>query len=453
MNCETAQHQLSAWTDGELSPDSKVELEDHLAECPTCRVCADENDSMDDQLRRALAHGRSESQRVTFRVMNQLTREPRPSMTASTSMMLRTSSRWISLLLATAAGFALALLVLPNNNPPEVVGQNPELAFATVQVATGPIEVAPISREDPAFVFPSDPIVTVGTKMRTGPSRKCELKTTDGTTIRMDVDTQIAVPSQHELVLEKGRMWCQVRGDSPVIEVKSGGVTVQVSQATCDIRSDGQRTELIALNGSVAVVGSKWQGDVQSGNKVSFTSNELIDETPIDNPVIATRWVNDLLLRKGNDDRELQARVQQLWAEFGHSKVQHLYEDELRSLGVGCAPHLLAFINSQDAEHQDRLRREKATLILSDVADFSVVPDLVALLDDPNSQVRFHVAHGLMRLTGRDMGIAAEQWRDLTLQQRRSVLTRWHEWLNREGERFPGRSTHPLMKQRMMKKA
>lgn len=55
MDCTAAQIALSAWLDGELSPQEAQELQEHLAGCPRCRALREEFTALSDLLREAPA--------------------------------------------------------------------------------------------------------------------------------------------------------------------------------------------------------------------------------------------------------------------------------------------------------------------------------------------------------------------------------------------------------------
>ena len=457
MDCHQTIEQLSIWLDGESPPDVAAAIADHLTACPACAARADELRSLNAQLNDLFADDRWQSQRLADQVVQRLNL---PHHGVETATSTGASSPWsigwrvswaASLVAATAAGFLIAMFVLPP--APEVVrtGDDPSTlagsAFATVEVATGPVEVAPMLTSK--FSCPEIPVVEVGMKMRTGP-KKCELRKSDGTTIRLDRDTVISVPSDNELVLEEGRLWCRQIGAEPMTVKSSDGAAAKVDNAVIGLSRCDDGTELIALEGDVEVVGGKWSSVVGAGTKVRYNTESVLAETGIDNPVLATRWLNELLLLNDESDAELQSRVQQLWAAVGYAKLQNLYEDELRSLGVGCVSPLTSFLKSEKADHQQSRRRVLATKILADVAGFQSIPDFVDLLEDASGEVRFHAARGLQRLTGRDMGVKGERWRDASDVDRAKWRAAWQTWLRTQDDWFPPLRSEDLIKPRVL---
>lgn len=426
MNCEHVIDQLSAWIDGELPPQEGRAIEEHLGLCSDCGNVAAELRVIHQELGREFCLAPESAGRVADRVINQL-----PLQDAAQSRLPAKNWTWLaSVLAAVAAGFILALCTLPRADRISVNSRNGQLSatpFAAVRVSTGPLEVSPLTGQL-TFTKHDSSRLEVGTKLRTR-NHKSELQTTSGVTIRLDSGTQISVPSVDEVVLESGRLWCQT-GDGPTFAISGGGARINMTRATCDIKRDPRGTELIALDGSIQVLGNDWQSNVETGTKVSLGNHGIVNQGGPFHPVIETRWIHELLLQKDTGEEELQQRVEQLWASVGYSKVCYLYEEELRSLGGSCVNPLSSFLASRKEFHQRDHRRVLAAQILADVADFSAISRLILLLDDEDGQVRFHIARGLHRITGRDIGISQEDWKTATAEQRAASIAEWRKWLS-----------------------
>jgi hypothetical protein len=138
-----------------------------------------------------------------------------------------------------------------------------------------------------------------------------------------------------------------------------------------------------------------------------------------------TKWVNEIVALKGKDNPELQARVNQLLAQIGATKMQHLAEAEIRALGDHAALPLTCYIQSPESLAEGRRRRDAAR-ILADIASAPSVPDFVALLADGDPQVRVQVARGLERLTGQTLGFDAAYWAGTDITRGAAA---WKTWL------------------------
>ena len=146
--------------------------------------------------------------------------------------------------------------------------------------------------------------------------------------------------------------------EGEAIAVRSCGAKINVSNGSYDVRClDSKEAELIAIDGNVEVSGEDWKSTVRAGSKIRLSGGKIVGEVRVDHPMIETRWIHELLREKSPEDAEVMQRVDQLWASIGFSKMQHLHEEELRTLGTSCVRPLMAFLKSGRAEHQAKHRR------------------------------------------------------------------------------------------------
>lgn len=434
MSCERFVDQMSAWIDGELLASESRELEHHLAECESCAELAKTLQGLHARTVELFEPVDDSVELVTERVMNQI---PLQKLDTVPSQQ-RAAHGWLPwfLSVATAAilGFVLASIRDEPASAPVLPVGSEAIRFADFRVSTGPVAVAPGDDVD-AFRTPDGTAIDVGTIMWTGPY-KSELMTPSGAIIRLDSGTRVSVASANELVLEEGRLWCRSVGAGSPLAVTSRGTKVHVDNATCDIQSGDGGVELLSLDGDVQLQGQGWESKVASGRKVRFTRDGLVDEMGISNPLIETRWIHELLIRKHAADAELKERVEQLWASIGFSKVRYLFEEELRAMGPSCVLPLTSFLASHEDKHQNDHRRVHAATIVADVCDYSAVPRLIDLLDDRDPEVRRQMARGLSRVTGRSMSGDPQRWKTASQDQRTGWVEKWREWLE-QSRRFP----------------
>ena len=441
MKCHECVEQLSALLDGEISTDDRVRIEQHLAKCPTCTQIQLELRDVDKRLRMELEPAvRRSVNRVTMLVGQQL--ESLNDRLRNRQVHLERRLQWLaSIAAAIAVGYFIGATAhrTPSINLAHVVDdgktESPD-AMATIGLVTGPVEVA-LPDTTTFLTCTTDAKLDVGMKMRTGPNRKCELETENGAMIRLDGDTEVYFSNQNEVVLQKGRVWCcETSRDQPSssVTVRSNGAAIRVSGASCDVRNVDSGTEVLALSGDVQVVGSNWQHDVPAGQKVAFAKNGPVQSVGISNPVLETRWLHELLLRKDDATEELSVRVHRLLADVGYSKMQNLLEEEIRALGPRCVDPLVAFLQSEVPKHQPRRRRLSAAMIIRDLAEFRSAPDLVPLLSDDDASIRYYIAVALRRLFGRDIVATPDQWRDGTREERSVWTAEVRQWMevNRE---------------------
>ena len=117
-------------------------------------------------------------------------------------------------------------------------------------------------------------------------------------------------------------------------------------------------------------------------------------------------------------------RVNEMLAMLGRTKMAHLYEYEMRSLGDHCVLPLTRFVQSPQS-NDDIYRRREAARIASDLASPAYIPAMIELLDDADPDVRVVAARALLRLTGSTRGFDEAYWRAADLEAGRAS---WRAW-------------------------
>jgi len=191
------------------------------------------------------------------------------------------------------------------------------------------------------------------------------------------------------------------------------------------------------LQGSIKVKESNNEQIVATGEQLSIVDGKISKDRIYDLALAAT-WVNELLAMKGRDNQELGQRVNDLLARIGRTKMEEMYEGEIRALGDHCVLPLSRYIQSDLSKGPDQqYRRVTAARILSDVAQPWSIPELIALLADRDADVRYYAALGLKRLTAQTQGRSPEEWRDLPVAQTRENYQRWQTWWEKNKNRYP----------------
>jgi HEAT repeat protein len=134
-----------------------------------------------------------------------------------------------------------------------------------------------------------------------------------------------------------------------------------------------------------------------------------IEHSTVD-PLLRTRWINDLLRLRDKNDPELIQRVRALLALAGRSTTPDLFERELRAFGERGAPALLSILNRSPDSWSFEQRRHAAR-VLADLAGPREVAALVKLLRDDDGDVRTAAERALIRITGTSLK-GAEAWED-----------------------------------------
>ncbi len=465
MDCHDVRSQLPAWLDDELNVDARDPLQAHLETCPSCRADAESLQSLDADLARAFRPQREAAARIADRVAEALQREPphTQSAVANAARSRTVLSQWTFFFMAAAAGFLLALLIFPPSprqiaqpdNNARHVSPSAEPSLARLVVSTGDIEVRPPGETDWAVVSGSDRFrCPSDTEVRTGVGVCCELETVDLCTIRLNEGTELTVRSRSEIELRAGQIWCSSPSEMSLHVISTALTKPLVSDnpspwsCVCpsnasllsEVDSEGG-CRIFTASGEIDVTMGSEQQRLKQGQVARISGGRLVIEAHHADALLSTSWMHSLLMRKGHTSGELGDRVNRLLASVGRSKLDNLYEDEIRSLGEHCVLPLLRYVQSP-LSLEDSQRRHRAMLILTDVAPTWAVGELIGLLADEDSLVRMQAATALQRLTRQTQGRAPADW-SAPLSECEATLGAWRQWWQANASRYPPPDARP----------
>lgn len=423
MECEAAMERLWALIDGELGEEERAGVEAHVGRCAACGRALEGLRGLDARLRSAVEPGRRAAGEVSRRVMARLA----PGRARLSGWRLAAG-----LALSAGAGFAAAWLL--RTGPGRTSGSIERPALAELTLATGLIEAS--EAEGVWSVLPTGGAIRAGARVRTGPAWRCEFRTADGSEIRLDTDTEFRFAAGREFELPRGRVWSTVKRAAAPFSVRFALARVTALGTQFDVRAENGRGEVMVVEGATRVTAGGVEQRVEAGEALAVVDGRLGEKQRVDDLVSATRWVHEILVLKGRDNPELLARVNDLLAQIGETKMDFVYEQEMRWLGDSCVLPLTRYIQSPRSQ-PDESKRHRAARILSDIAQPWSVPDLIELLNDEDGEIRYFAARGLSRLTGQDFGRTAESWRDHGVVACEDTLERWREWWKRNEQRFP----------------
>jgi ferric-dicitrate binding protein FerR (iron transport regulator) len=433
MDCEQASILMCAKIDGEITSEDEAALQGHLSQCAACRAALEAMTAQDVQLNDTFGSRRAAATAVAERTILTLHHEQ-----------TRPASRFriLPMLISAAAGFLVALLLFrPWSHAPEkVVGLvpvNQPAPAGHLALATGIIE----------FRCPGDaqwqPMPTGGgvipnSRIRTGPNVRCEIAMNDGSQVRLNSNSELLVKDPRTFSLDSGEMFSAVSPASIPFQVLLAEATVTALGTEFDLTCQPGNTSLAVVEGSMKVKGKSTEATVKTGERVSIEQGNPGKVRGDYNLILATSWVNELLMLKGRDNAELNRRVNDLFARIGEAKMAGLYEEEIRSLGSHCVVPLTKYIQSDlskpAAEHRHRV---EAARILSDMAQPWSIGDLITMLRDKDPDVRYYAAKALHRLKGgADFGRTPEQWRD-DRGGSDQAYQQWQEWWTENKSRYP----------------
>ncbi|MBL9122706.1 MAG: FecR domain-containing protein, partial [Planctomycetaceae bacterium] len=289
----------------------------------------------------------------------------------------------------------------------------------------------------PVLKCPESTPIARDSIVRTGATERCEIALDPGNAVRLDCNSEVALREAEVVEVKRGRIWLGCDSERSGVEIQAGGGTIvarKPAQLAVDCRPDA--TRLMVIDGTARVRTVEGARQVDAGKQVRIVQGKVEDDPEWRDALVETAWVNSLLALRREDHPELVARVDQLLAKIGAVKLSLLYEDELRRLGDGGVPPLLAYLDSTRDTPQI-VQRATAARIAADVSETSRIADLIALLTDPHAEVRFHAARGLERLTGRNQGIDPQAWQSQTWAACEPVHQKWIDWWAANRDRYP----------------
>jgi hypothetical protein len=437
MDCELATNLLSARLDGQLAAADAPLLDAHLATCEPCRLTAEALAQLDESLTESFAPRRAAATAVAERVIHRIQLE-------SPAVSTKSRAWWLPMILSAAAGFALAFVVLAPWKKPTTTAvdktANPATIPAVTQplgklsVATGAIELQLPGQSD-WTVMPTGGAIPPNARVRTPDGVRCEFLMADASEVRLNGGTELVFTSPRAFNLVAGQVFTSVRPGPTIFEVALADASVSSAAETqFDLLATAPSAAVLTVvEGATRVRGRAAEQLVKTGERVKLDRGTLGEKQAVRNLTIATNWVNELLVMKGRDNQELVKRIDHLFAEIGRTKLEQLYEEEIKALGDHCVIPLTRYIQSPRSK-EEPYRRTKAMQILGDMAQPWSIPDLIPMLDDDSADVRYHAARALRRLAGTDLNISPENWRD---RRDPKLVKSWDNWWATNKHRYP----------------
>jgi ferric-dicitrate binding protein FerR (iron transport regulator) len=475
MNCEEAANLICARIDGEAVDDgAAVALEAHLGDCAGCRATAEAMQLQDATLVRAFAPQRVAAEAVAERVAEAMADRGAGALARPSRMRL-----WLPLTAALAAGVVVAAVTLgpylrrsgpqqTDGRPvPGTVPQQAPQSIAQISLRTGDVFTCPTHTPGAWQPVAAGAAVPEGTRVRTGPSARVELRMADGSQVRLNGDTDACFSGGRAVELKQGQLWSAVPQDSQPLRVSmppgDGGTATAVAApgSRLDVSCESRESVLTAVHGPAKLTDRRGaETHVPAGESVRIVDGLLSGRSTAGDVLLATRWLNDLLLLKGRDDPELTARVNELLSRINAENattrpasapgvlapgVPGPVEQFVRAQGDQWSAPMACYVQSP-ASQADRSKRLTAARLLADLAPPWAIPDLIALLGDRDGEVRFHAATALQRLTGQTLGVspaacASDSGPAVELTQKK-----WQAWWEQNKGRHADKSQIPSTK-------
>jgi hypothetical protein len=364
----------------------------------------------------------------------------------------RSTTRWAGWIAAAAAGFVAGVILMRPANPPAAplqISVQPADPIAHLALVSGEVFTCPSEKTSWQPVAPGDGLAP-GAKLRTADAAKCEVVLPGGSRLRLNSGTELKLATAGDVQLTGGQIWSAVGPSAGPLRIAAGDTQVTTPSAQLDIACAANAATVTVVAGSAQVNCPGLATTVRGGEmlRVGGEPPPKYGCVPMDDPIRATRWLDDLLVLLPPDDPELLARVDALLARIvaersatataasGPGPVEH----DVRARGrAWAAPMARYAIDHRSAPAEtDRAKRRTAAHLLADLAPPSSVPDLIAMLADDDSEVRFHAAAALNRLTGQTLGFSPD--RCAAEPRDAAPVAAWQEWWAQNRSRYPERS-------------
>lgn len=452
MNCPEIQDLLSPWLDGELSPDEREQVVEHLSGCQHCTQTLSRLQGLDASLRSQLAPQPEQLARLAERLAGALgatsTRAVTPSRTA----------RFKGWPAVAAAALVLGVVLVPAFQWDGDWGANPGFKAITGNPQFEPLSIAQlvhvvgsVSIREPAAAdwwtlpagSPGALEFAAGTHVRTAAGGLCEVVTTCGNRLRLNESTEVALVSTTDVELVTGVVWCRAPSDcrvdmrpppaaadalanSPEAKSPLPQFICPADTSCVTTSNEGSPWEILAADGMLEIVEAGATRPLNEGEVYRVDHSGLSSQSPVGNSLTAASWMLPLLALKPPGNAELEDWVARLVAQLGETKISYLSENQLRQLGPAGAEPLVRYVERGPAP-EDHDRRRRAMMILRDVAPASMTGRMIVLLKDADPAVRVAAAQALRRLHQEDFGVTASQW-EAGGPEIEAAIQKWREW-------------------------
>jgi hypothetical protein len=395
MNCETLPLMLNAALDGELSPQERAAMQQHLAECESCREQWAELQFLHQDLSLVLSPPSVEP--AIRRLMKTI--QPISNRTDGKSRVSRGNS---SLVIVAIVCTLLLTVGIIFQSP------SPALAVAEISMMTGTVDYKATDARDWTSVTGTQRIsLPAFARVRTRSTSLCEIRTGRDALLRLNHETELVLHRAEKVELVTGELWCRAPATTEM-EICAPSAPRQpplTNVFTCPSSAEMQWKALPnnamscqdVANAAVELQLPSMNCTIQPGECVTFSAGQPIPEPTQFNPVVATGWQLPLLVLRPPQDSELRDRLTGMLALIGRSKASFLYENQIRGLGPSGVVPLLAYVRSKESVSQPDLRL-RAMEMVAEMATTASIEDLNALLQDEDPQIQKLSSQALTRL-------------------------------------------------------
>ncbi len=430
MSCEF-ENRIDAFVDGQLGDEQAATFARHIEECAGCAALTEQLRAFDGELRAGFRPWRTSHEGFAERTAH-AAREVTP---------LARKRPWLAPVAAAAIGFFGGWIAFHGSSrhlPPAdpMIAGGSAATFARLSVSTGTVEIQR-PRESEWTPLPREGSVPAGSHIRTSDHAKGVVTFADGSEIRIDAGTEVSVASNRAVDVPRGRIFLRATAASQPFSIVTLDGRVTTLGARIDVTCLPEPT-LSASDGEVTppgttvlvVDGTAFNGPttIPAGFECRMEDGTCHTPRRATDPLVATSWIHELLAAAPQNP-ELDQRLSALLDRLARDVTDPRVEAELRAVGDQALPALARFIET-NATRERSANRCRAVTILADLADVTVVCNLLSLLADSDPEVRAESSRGLRRLTGETLGFDDTYWLGPDTS---AGLTAWNSYLRRPG--------------------
>ncbi|MBI4577376.1 MAG: FecR domain-containing protein [Planctomycetes bacterium] len=379
---------VSRRMDGEATLAEDAELERHLGGCESCRAAATAWAEQAEGLELLLARDRGEPASLAAAAMAALHARP-----ARPARWRRVLGLGAAALAGAAASLAAVTWLAPRPPPPRELPVGPAVVLSLV----GPAEVVQAPGAGPV-ALDTGVRLGMGAVVRTGAEGRLVLSLADGTELRLNEATELALEGPRAQRLLLGEVYARVAPDPRPLVIATAHGEARALGTALDLEATAEDTRLITVRGVVELVDlAGGRVRVEARQQATIALGRV--GAPVDLAYVgdATRWMLDLLRARGDSDPELRERVDELLAHLGETKLSYLAERDILDLGPSCALPLARYLE-REGPTASRTQRRKAARLLEDIATPACRSTLEALTRDADEAVRDSAHRALGRL-------------------------------------------------------
>lgn len=246
--------------------------------------------------------------------------------------------------------------------------------------------------------------------------------------IRLDVATTARVDVDR-IDFEAGRLWVDTGQRQARVQVGFGDAKLVFVDAAGIVTRDPTGVHVTGLSGTIEIDTPSDRARVAAHERLTIAADGGVGpRTKVPFLPTATSWMTTMIA-SGLDQRELDDRVQTVFAAYEQGEFRAAARREILALGSRCVWLLADSVERRFAADHDYALQ--TVDLLGRLVEFRSAPYVLSLLLLDDADLRERVFAALRDATDTDAGTDAAFWRDASLDARRAAIERWRAELTR----------------------